>query len=393
MKSSSRVSRRWGSLSRLQQTRAALLCLLPLALSAPPAAAGDGVSVRFDLSDPAASPFPSDRFTARDWSNVTFRRVNLPKPDCAAQPSECADIDVINTLDGFSTQPRITVPFTGDIDPASVTSNTVFLVNLGDTLTLRGLGQRVGINQVVWDPATLTLAFESDELLNQHSRYLLVVTDGVKDASGQPIRAGGFNSLVEHPTGAGPTLEFLRDLRDAARARSAVGGRVVAATLFTTQSVTADLEKIVRRIKRSTPPPAQFMIGQAGATPARAVFPLATLTSILFTRQIGTAPVFAAPAAASLPSLNVVPGAVAQVAYGTFNSPDYLSADRFIPATGTLWGEPVVQRTNRLLFVLFIPAGTRPAGAGQWPSSTTAVARRFTSAARGRWRRCWHRRA
>ena len=40
--------------------------LLPLV------AAADGVSVRFDLSDPAASPFPSDRFTVRDWHNNTL---------------------------------------------------------------------------------------------------------------------------------------------------------------------------------------------------------------------------------------------------------------------------------------------------------------------------------
>ncbi len=324
------------------------------------------VSVRFDLSDPAASPFPSDRFTLPDWSNNTFRRVNLPRPDCAVQPSECADLDVINTLDGFSTQPRITVPFTGAIDPASVSSETIFLVNLGDTLTLQGLGQRVGINQVVWDPATLTLAFESDELLSQHTRYLLVVTDGVKDANGQRIRPGAFDSLVDRPAGAGSSLEFLRDLRDAARIRTGSRNRVVAATLFTTQSITADLEKIARRIKRAAPAPADFMIGSLGSiAPMRAVFPVSTLTSILFTRQIGTAPDFAAPALASLASLGVVPGAVAQIAYGTFDSPDYESAAKFIPASGTLWGEPQVQGNNRLLFVLFVPAVAKPPGG--WP--------------------------
>ena len=133
-----------------------------------------GVSVRTSSTDPAATPFPSDRFSVRDWHNNTFRRVNLPKPDCtldAARALECADIDVINELDGFSTQPRITIPFTGAIDPASVNSDTVYLVNLGDTLSLRGFGDRVGINQVVWDPATNTLVLQPDELLQQHSRY------------------------------------------------------------------------------------------------------------------------------------------------------------------------------------------------------------------------------
>src|SRR5436305_4749477 len=158
---------------------AAALLFVPLAATA-------DVQVRSDRFDPAARPFPSDRFTVRDWTQATFRRVHLPKPDCTVRPSDCADVDVLNTLDGFSTQPRITVPFTGAIDPASVSSDTVFLVDLGDTLTLHGFGHKVGINQVVWDPASNTLAFESDELLAQHSRYVLVVTDGVRDAADHP---------------------------------------------------------------------------------------------------------------------------------------------------------------------------------------------------------------
>ena len=86
--------------------------------------------MKFDLRSPSGGPFPSDRFTVPDFSQRTFRRVTLPKPDCAARPSDCADIDVINTLDGFNTQPRITIPFTGAIDVNSVSSDNVYLINL-----------------------------------------------------------------------------------------------------------------------------------------------------------------------------------------------------------------------------------------------------------------------
>ena len=165
-----------------------------------------GVSVRFDLSSPSNSPFPSDRFTRFDFTQNTFLRVNLPKPDCAVRVSDCQDIDVIITLDGFNIQPRITVPFTGDIDPSTVNSNTIYLINLGDTLTLHGFGQRVGINQIEWDPASKTLIFESDDLLNQHSRYALVITNGVKDASGDPIEAGQFGSF-RHDLNFGQTKD------------------------------------------------------------------------------------------------------------------------------------------------------------------------------------------
>ncbi len=76
-----------------------------LGLLAPQAAALDkgdrhrGVHALFDLATPAGGPFPSDRFTVRDRSHNTGRRVNLPKPDCAERPSDCEDIDVLNTLD------------------------------------------------------------------------------------------------------------------------------------------------------------------------------------------------------------------------------------------------------------------------------------------------------
>src|SRR5205085_6460004 len=93
-------------------------CLAAALVFAPLLAAAD-VSVRFDPASTTSTPFPSDRFTVRDWSQLTFRRVNLPKPDCAAAAAECADITVLNELDGFSTQPRITIPFTGAIDPTS----------------------------------------------------------------------------------------------------------------------------------------------------------------------------------------------------------------------------------------------------------------------------------
>ena len=322
--------------------------------------ASAGVSVRFSSSDPTATPFPSDRFSVRDWSNNTFRRVNLPTPaDCTSTPAkaaECADIVVINELDGFSTQPRITIPFTGAIDPTSATSANIYLVNLGDTLSLRGFGQRVGINQVVWDPATNTLALQPDDLLQQHSRYVLIVTNGVRDASGDRIDDGHF---VDSNARSGN--EYDRDLRDGMR-----GGfhrnRIVAASLFTTQSITADLQKIARQIKHSRPAPVDFMIGNGGA--ARAVFPVAAVAGIQFNRQTGTAPVFT-PGFLPTPALNVVPGSVAQVAYGRYTSPDYQTAGKYIPVTDTLTGQPAAQGSNGIVVQVFVPAGAKPAGG--WP--------------------------
>src|SRR5215213_8822930 len=88
----------------------------------------------FDLTSQTGGPFPSDRFTVADSSQNTGLRVNLPKPDCDARPSDCEDLDVINTFDGFNLHPGLSIPFDGAIDTATVTSDTVFLVSLGDAL-------------------------------------------------------------------------------------------------------------------------------------------------------------------------------------------------------------------------------------------------------------------
>ena len=327
-----------------------LLLALILAVTWAVASAA-GVSVKIDRSSPDKGPFPSDRFTRLDFSQKTFLRVHLPKPDCNARPSDCADIDVLNTLDGFNVQPRITVPFTGAIDVNTVNSETVFLINLGDTRSGDGFGQRVGINQVSWNPGTNTLVFESDEQLNEHTRYVLVVTDGVRDAVGDPIGAPRWDRLDP-------------DDRDARRHVPPARHRIAALSVFTTQSATADLDKIRDQIKRSEPAPVEFMVGQGPSGAVRAVFPLSEVAAIRFNRQVGTAPVFATSFLPT-PALNVVPGSVAQIAFGKFRSPDYQTADKFIPATPTRTGRPVPQSTNDIHFELFLPAGPKPAGG--WP--------------------------
>src|SRR5258705_12372024 len=50
---------------------------------------------------------------------------------------------------------------------------------------------------------------------------------------------------------------------------------------------------------------------------------------------------------------------------GQFSSPDWETAGKFSPATGTRTGVPAIQSTNTLYFNLFVPSGTPPAGG--WP--------------------------
>ena len=295
------------------------------------------------------SIFPSDAFTVRDFSQNTGRRLNLPRPDCVARPSDCADIDVINTLDGFNLQPRLSVTFDGPIDVATVSSRTVFLLSLGSTLPGGPFPLHVvGINQVVWDPETLTLHAESDELLDQHTRYALVVTSGVHDLDGEPVR--GLRSRSPEAEGV------VRAVRGAGFGFGPIAG----ISLFTTQSATSTLEKVRAQIKRATPAAADFALGADGS---RTVFPLATISGIAFTRQIGITQFVTVPVPVA--GLSVIPGAVGTLAFGRYTSPDYEAAGRFIPPTGTRTGQPAVQGTNGIVFTLILPAGARPAAG--WP--------------------------
>ena len=94
-----------------------------------------GVTVMWNPSDPTVGPFPSDFLTAPDPTQKNGLRVNLPLPDCTTAPSDCADIQLLNQLDGFQTAPRVHFTFSGPIDVASVYHAIYYVAldNLTDT--------------------------------------------------------------------------------------------------------------------------------------------------------------------------------------------------------------------------------------------------------------------
>ena len=246
------------------------------------------VVARFELSTPDGGPFPSDVFTVPDANQNTGRRVNLPYPDCAVHVSECEDLDVINTLDGFGLQTRLSIPFDGAIEVDTATSRAVFLISLGSTLRReeREAGEVVGINQIVWDTVTNTLHVESDELLAQYTRYALIVTNGLRDLGGRPVEATRefrrFRQIVRG--------EYKQALLDAIHAARRLGVRerdIVTASVYTTQSITSVMERIRDQIKADTPAPASFLLGPNGE---RAAFNLADVTSIAWSQHTRVSP-------------------------------------------------------------------------------------------------------
>jgi len=334
----------------------------------------------FNLQSTTQSPFPSDRFTAFDSQQLTGLRVNMPLPNCASRPSDCADLTLLNQLDGFNLQPRLSIAFDGAIDPSTVNSNTVFLVTVPGP-GLLGLDfdnftpQVIGINQIVWDPASLTLFAESNDHLNEDSNYLLVVTNGVHDAGGNPIAVSSDFAQFIHGDGGvdGKNKDELlkryqQALKHAVNAELPQLGLsrdgVAAASVFTTESATATLRSIRDQIKSAAPPAVNFNLGSAGE---KTVFPFNTVTSITFNEQLSSIhPTDLTPNGLAGPfaALGVVPGAIGTVAFGKFSGKHWQNGNVFIPQVPTTQSVPS-QGTEDLFFNLFIPAGPRPSNG--WP--------------------------
>ncbi len=325
--------------------------------------------VLFSLDSPETGPFPSDLFTIRDATQNTGRRISLPKPDCDMFVSDCEDLDVINQLDGFNLRPMVAVSFSRPIDLNTVTSSTVFLLSLGSTLPDEEdmpPGTIVGIDQIVWDPNANTLHAESDALLAQHTRFALIVTSGVRDASDLPVRSTGAFPQFRAPV----REDYRQELVDAIQTARRVGleqNDITVASVFTTQSATAIMEKIRRQIHDATPEAADFLLGTNGE---RTVFDFNDVTSITWRQQkLAAFPYFnnSPPVSLDLQTIRTnSPGAVGRLAFGKFVSPDYeVHPDQYIPPVGTRSGTPAVQGWKAIYFNLYLPSGPKPVNG--WP--------------------------
>jgi hypothetical protein len=305
--------------------------------------------------------------TVRDGRQNTGLRVSLPKPDCQEHVSDCQDLDVVNELDGFNLQPRLSMPFSGPIEPSTATSDAVFLVSLGSTVPGQNSmpwGTKLGTDQVVWDTFANTLHVESDALLAQHTRFALIVTRGILDANGFPVKASDeFRRFLAIPR---INIKYKLALVEAMWAAWHVGvapGDIVVASVFTTQSATAVLEKIRDQIHAATPEPAEFLLGSPGE---RTVFSLDEIISILWNQQTRDAPPGFTARTLDLSAIRTFPGAVARVAFGKYQSPDYaVHPGEYIPPVGTRTGTPAVQGIHEIYFNLYLPSGPMPPNG--WP--------------------------
>jgi hypothetical protein len=191
--------------------------------------------------------FPTDRLTAADPSQLTGRRIRLSLVNCFEAPSTCDEISLLNGLDGWSVNPRMTLAFTGRVALDSITRSSAFVLPLGD-----GPAEPIGLSRLVWDPEGTTLYAKPERVLRQARPHAIVVTSRVRDEQGQPLR---------------PAKGLALDARLAKRL-DALGispGEVVAASVFTTRSVTAGLEQMREQIVARPAPQVSFTLAPGGA--------------------------------------------------------------------------------------------------------------------------------
>src|ERR1017187_10185553 len=149
-----------------------------------------GTTVLFDPSTPQTGPFPTDFLTLPDPVQKSGVRIDIPVPDCTSQYASCQEAALADQLDGFSIRARLRVRFSGPVKTATLPGG-IFLVAL-DNITqdepgINSPGDRASIDQPVYDPSTNTLYAKPNNVLDQHRRYALVVTDAVKDAAGASV--------------------------------------------------------------------------------------------------------------------------------------------------------------------------------------------------------------
>ena len=314
----------------------------------------DPVIVTFNPTDPNAGPYPTDYLTVPDAAQLTGERVNLPLPDCTAQPTLCAELNLLNQLDGFNVQPRIAVQFSGPIDTTTLVEGIFFVAldNLTkDEIGLQKPGDVVAINQVVYDPATNTAYAKPDAALDQHRHYALVATDALQDTSGNPVAADpNFSACLQSTAG-----DYCQLLAHAVTGLSSQLGtnHTIAASLFTTMSATRWLEG-ARRQLQALPvvvrPPA-----------VQSIFNFSNISSLTVNFDEGSGNFLSATLPVGLQPYSTLFGSLGSLAFGTYLSPLLLNSQQLIEPTPTGTDPVVPTPANEIAFHVYVPATPKPA--------------------------------
>lgn len=298
---------------------------------------------------PTVGPFPANVLTVPDVTQQTGVRVALPGSfetcDPLSAPSVCSNTALLNQLDGFSVNSRLMACFSGPVEPNTLAA--------GMQIVPLGAGGAISVNQVIFDPASNCAFAKPNQVLNQQSQYLLVVTDSIRDGNGRKVKASdAFTACLQS---SDAYCDALAEALQHVEQQPASANKIVTASLFTTMSATTWLEQARRFVDANQPP----VVLPAGLEGAPSVFTLSRVQSMTWVPQ-GSGD-DADNSETITPSML---SGVGQVAFGMFMSPLFLNpSSGNIPATPT--AEPISAPSAYISvsFHVFLPAVHFPGSA------------------------------
>jgi Bacterial Ig-like domain len=300
-------------------------------------------TVLYNPATPTVGPFPTNALSVADAGQKTGMRINLPSSfetcDVATSPSVCSNTALLNQLDGFSVNSRIMACFSAPIDTTTLKS--------GIQLIPVGSGQAVSINQIIFDPVSNCAFAKPNQVLNQQSRYLLVITDSVHDATGKKVKEdSAFKNCLKS---SDSYCEALASALQQVPQQPGSANKVIAASLFTTMSATSWLEQARRYVDATQLP----VVLPAGAPTS---FNLSNVQSITWVPQGSGDDTDNSETI----SPNVLSG-VGTIAFGLYLSPSFLDrSSGAIDVTPTARSISAPTGYVPVSFHLFLPSGRKP---------------------------------
>ena len=309
-----------------------------------------------------ADVYPSDHFTVADSTTLTGLRLSVDSvlgedPFVKQWPATLGELDA---LDGFSTVGGVYVRFSDEIDWTTLSALApdafteigapIALVNVATGRPIALVPEYFSSNtDPNAPPPDFMLVVQPAAPLDPKARYVFVVSDTLKTASGGALEASAATVSLVSGTAEGDYGTALRAALPAvAQATGITADHVVLATMFTTESIRDDTIAVAKAARASAPP-------SGGAPP-------------------------------TLQKQSATPGDNRIRFQGTFPAPEYRGLDGMWHDDAS--GVPIVQSTAQLQYFLAFSdathSGPRPIvvfahGLGQDKDETWDVAQYLAS--------------
>lgn len=198
--------------------------------------------------------FPDDFHTMDDPATPTGLAVDIqPEAEAVLRESLPAGftlIEALEDLDGWGTLGAVILRFTDPVDPSTFSTVSVRLIRLEG----EGAPEELPLCDGEWTDEDSTLILIPRTPLAPETLYGVVVLDMVLDAAGEPIWASPTLHDLLHGTSRSAALSRLHGRYEALLSAAELEpDEVVAATVFTTQSLFDQDREVAQQIQDSSP--------------------------------------------------------------------------------------------------------------------------------------------